>query len=120
MVRHNYSIVGRDRQSDDISDRGRCAANETDSTGGRFVFQLVSPTCAEERSKMYDPDPRGMADGVNREQISYTCSTCGSLLDKRGSCSHCLNKALLAKRLRIKQKVQDLFREIDRLVAKGW
>jgi rubrerythrin len=71
-------------------------------------------------NKMSDSRAEGAADDRSQQQATHACSICGRSLDKRGECPQCLNKAALAQRLRVKQKVRDLFREIDRIVARNW
>ena len=69
---------------------------------------------------MYESETGGKADESDRGQTPSVCGACGGLLDSVGECPRCQDRAVLAKRLRIKQEVQDLFREIDRIVAKSW
>jgi len=69
---------------------------------------------------MYESETGGNVDESGRDRGPCVCDTCGGPLDALGECPRCQDRAVLAKRLRIKQKVQDLFREIDRIVAKSW
>jgi tRNA(Ile2) C34 agmatinyltransferase TiaS len=68
---------------------------------------------------MHDHETGGMANN-KKEPVQDTCVTCGHELDARGKCPQCANMAVLAKQLRIKQRILELFREIDRIVANGW
>jgi len=57
----------------------------------------------------------------DREPATGVCNTCGHPLDHLCECSrYSPRKAASAKMLRIKQQHHDLFREIDRIVAKSW
>jgi hypothetical protein len=57
----------------------------------------------------------------DKEPSRRVCNTCRCPLDNLGQCPRCtLRRVAAASGLRVKRRGQDLFREIDRIVAKSW
>jgi len=68
---------------------------------------------------MHDSKTGGMADHREQGESQASCGSCERLLDTSGECAPGANKAILAKRLKIKQRIHELFQEIDRIIPKG-
>jgi hypothetical protein len=76
---------------------------------------------ALKRKDMFALNRERVAQDHDQEEPRCTCSACGCPLDNLGACPKCLMQRVeIARLLRIKQRNQDLFRQIDRIVAKRW